>query len=65
MVNRTERAWRVIAAEAEGVVARDADAVESAYACGGHEFVEPRVIAGHAPIADGDQVFPAPTARAR
>ncbi len=56
--DRIERAWRAIA-EAEGTVARDAkSAVDDAYAAGqDDEFVEPRVIAGHAPIADGDQVI--------
>jgi len=56
--DRTERAWRAIA-EAEGIAAGDArSAVDDAYAAGQNdEFVEPRVIAGHAPMADGDQVI--------
>ena len=56
--DRTERAWRAIV-EAKGIAARDAkSAVDDAYGAGQNdEFVEPRVIAGHAPIADGDQVI--------
>src|SRR5271155_3019230 len=56
--DRVERAWRAIAA-ADGIAASDAKtAVESAYAAGQNdEFVEPRVIAGHRPIADGDQII--------
>jgi 2,3-bisphosphoglycerate-independent phosphoglycerate mutase len=55
---RTERAWRAIV-EAEGIPARDArTAVETAYAAGqSDEFVEPRAIRNHAPMADGDQVI--------
>ncbi len=53
---RTERAWRAIAL-GEGIAERGArEAVEHAYAAGqSDEFVEPRVIAGGAPLADGDQ----------
>ncbi len=56
--DRVERAWRAIAA-ADGIAASNAKTtVESAYAAGQNdEFVEPRVIAGHRPIADGDQII--------
>ncbi len=56
--DRIERAWRAIV-EADGIAASDArSAVESAYAAGQNdEFVEPCVVAGHKPIADGDQVI--------
>jgi 2,3-bisphosphoglycerate-independent phosphoglycerate mutase len=55
---RTERAWRAIAL-GEGIAEHGArEAVEHAYAGGqSDEFVEPRVIAGGAPLADGDQVI--------
>jgi 2,3-bisphosphoglycerate-independent phosphoglycerate mutase len=55
--DRTERAWRAIVL-GEGIPTADAHAaVEQAYAAGqSDEFVEPRVIAGGAPVDDGDQV---------
>ncbi|HZO80171.1 MAG TPA: 2,3-bisphosphoglycerate-independent phosphoglycerate mutase [Candidatus Binataceae bacterium] len=54
---RTERAWRAIVL-GEGIAERDARAaLEHAYAADqSDEFVEPRVIAGGAPLDDGDQV---------
>src|SRR6202047_5309747 len=54
---RVERAWRAIVL-AEGIVEDSARAaVEQAYAANqSDEFVEPRVIASGAPLADGDQV---------
>ena len=54
---RTERAWRAIVL-GEGIAEHSArKAVEHAYAAGqSDEFVEPRVIAGGAPLNDGDQV---------
>ncbi len=53
---RTERAWRAIVLGA-GIAASGARAaVEHAYAANeSDEFVEPRVIAGGAPLVDGDQ----------
>jgi 2,3-bisphosphoglycerate-independent phosphoglycerate mutase len=54
---RVERAWRAIAL-GEGIAEKSArEAVEHAYAAEqSDEFVEPRVIAGGAPLQDGDQV---------
>ncbi len=54
---RVERAWRAIVL-GEGIAESGAHAaVEHAYAANqSDEFVEPRVIAGGAPLADGDQV---------
>jgi 2,3-bisphosphoglycerate-independent phosphoglycerate mutase len=54
---RVERAWRAIVL-GEGIAESDAHAaVEHAYAANqSDEFVEPRVIAGGAPLKDGDQV---------
>ena len=54
---RVERAWRAIVL-GEGIAESGARAaVEHAYAANqSDEFVEPRVIAGGAPLADGDQV---------
>jgi 2,3-bisphosphoglycerate-independent phosphoglycerate mutase len=54
---RVERAWRAIAL-GEGIGENAAHAaVEHAYAAGqSDEFVEPRVIAGGAPLQDGDRV---------
>ena len=54
---RVERAWRAIVL-GEGIAESSARAaVEHAYAANqSDEFVEPRVIAGGAPLKDGDQV---------
>lgn len=56
--DRVERAWRAIVL-GEGIAEKSAhEAVEHAYAADqSDEFVEPRVIAGGAPVADGDQVI--------
>jgi len=55
---RVQRAYDAIAL-GEGVLADDAvSAIEDAYRHGqGDEFVEPRVVAGGAPLADGDVVI--------
>jgi 2,3-bisphosphoglycerate-independent phosphoglycerate mutase len=56
--DRVERAWRAITL-GDGIDEKNAhEAVEHAYAADqSDEFVEPRVIGGGAPIADGDQAL--------
>jgi 2,3-bisphosphoglycerate-independent phosphoglycerate mutase len=55
---RTERAWRALVLGEGAAVPTARAAVEAAYASDqGDEFVEPSIVAGAAPIADGDQVI--------
>lgn len=56
--DRVERAWRAIVL-GDGIAEKNAhEAVQHSYdADKSDEFVQPRVIAGGAPVADGDQVI--------
>ena len=56
--DRVERAWRAIVdGEADFVAASGSEALAAAYARGENdEFVQPTLIAGGAPVADGDAV---------